>query len=231
MPIKEDDITLWKKWKKDKTPSNAADLVNQLLPLVKSDIQRHSRNIPYAIAEAHAKDLILQAAENYNPNSGASLSTFVKSYMVKLNQRSAAWRTPMKIPEHRSYKYNNFKQSFEHLAENLNREPTVAELADHLKWSQAEVQRFLKEIRGEFTEDRPFISTYNPKQSSEEEMIDFIYHDLTSREKLLLEYTTGYGGKPKLSNPEIMKRMNINQNQLSYERRKLSDKIERMLQQ
>jgi len=230
MPTRQDeDIRLWKQWKKTKSPQDASALVNQMMPLVRNDISRYHNNMNPVVVEAHAKDLILQAAENYDPNKGVAFSTFVKSYMVKMNQRSDGWVTPMKIPDHRRNKYNTFKNSYEDLAEKNNREPTIEELADDLRWSQAEVKRFLSEIREGYSEDRPFMSTYIPNQSAEEEIIDYIYHDLSPREKLLLEYTTGYGGKPKLSNKEIMKRMNLNQNQLSYERKKLADKIEKVM--
>lgn len=233
MPIstlqKEDDIELWKKWKRNKNPQTAGALVNQLLPLVKNDVFRYSKNIPYPVMEAYAKDLILKACENYNPNSGVSLSTFVKSYMIKLNQINADARSTMTIPENRSTKYTVFKNSYETLAEKYNREPTITEISDHTKWSKAEVSRYLMELRGEFTEDRPFTMPHAAKSSKEEDMIDFIYHDLTPREKILFEHTTGYGGKPKLSNQQIMAKLNINQNQLSYEKKKLVDKIEKVL--
>ena len=229
MPAREDDITLYKQWKKHPTNENASLLVNQLLPLVKQDVYRYSSNIPYAIVEARAKILILQAAQNYDPKYNVALGTFVKSYMVKLNQFSDEWRSPIKIPAHRAAKYDTFKTSFEQLSNVLNREPNVSELADHLKWSQAEVTRFTKEIRKEFTDDRPFMSNYEPRKSVEEDMIEFVYHDLSPTEKILFEFTTGYGGKPIIKNPEIMVKLKWDQNKLSYEKKKLADKIELML--
>jgi len=229
MAVKEDDIVLWKRWKRNKSPENTSALVNQLLPLVKRDAYRYSSNIPYAIAEAHAIGLIIQACEAYNLNSGVALATFVKSYMIKLTQMGDAWRSPIRIPANRAYKFNMFKNTVETLGTNLGREPTIDELADELKWSKAEVTRFIKELRKEFSDDRPFMTSYNPNKSKEEEMIDFIYHDLTAREKILFERTTGYGGKDKVSNPKLAKILKINQNQLSYEKRKLVDKIERLI--
>jgi DNA-directed RNA polymerase specialized sigma subunit len=229
MPIRDEDITLWKQWKKNKNPQTTSALVNQLLPLVKNDVVRYANNIPYPVAEAHAKDLIIDACTNYNPNQGVALSTFVKSYMPKMNQVSQAWLGTIKIPSHRRDKYSTFKNSYETLSNSLRRDPSTSELADHLGWSQSEVARFLKEIRSEFTEDRPVYSDYKVHSSKEEEMIDFIYHDLSSEEKILFEFRTGYGGKPKLSNEKIMKRLGMNQNQLSYKLKKLEQKIEEML--
>lgn len=229
MSTREQDLELWKQWKRTKSRQDASRLVNNFMPLVRRDISRYYSNQAPSVVDATAKKLILEAAESYNPTMGVALSTHVRNYMKKMNQESDAWRSPIKIPENRKYKHGTFMQANQDLQESLGREPTISELSDKLSWSQAEVKRMLLEIRGEYSEDRPFVSTYNPSQSLEEEMLDYIYYDLTSKEKLLLEYTTGYGGKPKLSNPEIMKRMNWNQNQLSYERRKLADKIEGML--
>jgi DNA-directed RNA polymerase specialized sigma subunit len=229
MPIREDDLIVWRKWKRDKSPVNTSALLNQLIPLVKNDIARYSNNMPYAVVEVHAKELILQACENYNPNSGVALSTYVKSYMPKLIQRSGEWLGTIKVPAHRRDKYNVFKNSYETLNEKYGREPNSQELADHLGWSHAEVVRFQKELRSELSEDRPVYTNYNPNTSKEEELLDYIYHELTAEEKLLFEYRTGYGGKQKLSNPEIMKKMGWNQNQLSYKIKSLEEKIDRIL--
>ena len=229
--VKEQDVLLWKKWKKDPSKENASIMVNHLLPLVKEEVFRYSNNMPYNVVEAHAKGLILQACQNFDPKQGAELSTFIRSYMIKLNQLNEAWRSPIKIPAHRAYKYNTFKNTFETLAQGLDRDPNIHELADELSWSKAEVERFMKEIRREFTDDRPFMTSYNPKQSLEKEIIDFIYHDLTAQEKILFEYTTGYGGKPVLDNTALGKRLGMSSNQLSYEKRKLIDKVNLMLQE
>ena len=48
-------------------------------------------------------------------------------------------------------------------------------------------------------------------------------------EKVLFEYTTGFNGKPKLSNPEIMRKMNLTQAQLSYKKTLLTRKLKRLL--
>ena len=226
---REQDIMLWKEWKKIPSPDNSSKLVNQLLPLVKNDIYRFSSNIPYSVVEGQTKLLILEACRNYDPKSGTALSTFVKSYMIKLNQYNDLWRSPIRIPHNRTYKFNTFKSKIDEMHDSLGREPTIEELSDSLKWSQAEVSRFLKEIRHEFTEDRPFVSNYMAKNSQEKELLDFIYHDLSQKEKLMFERVTGYGGKKIMNNEELCKLFKINQNQLSYEKRKLIEKIDGML--
>jgi DNA-directed RNA polymerase specialized sigma subunit len=228
---KEEDLKIWSVWKKNKSPSNATKLVNHFIPLVRTDIARYSSNMAPAVVEAHAKDLILQASDKYSRSEGVALATFIKSYMRKLSQRNSDWRSPLKIPAHRAYKYPIFKDGYEELANNKNREPTVSELSDHLKWSKAEVTRFLNEIRKEYTETKPFVASYIPQQSYEEEMLDYVYHDMTTPEKLLFELTSGYGGKPKRHSKEIMKIMNWNQNQLSYNKKKLVDKIQEVMKQ
>lgn len=230
MSTKDLDQQLWQQWHKTGNPQDASNFVNQMKPLVKNDIYRNSRNAPYALVDAHATNLILEAGKNYKPNHGTTIGTYVKSYMPKLIQRNSEWRTPMRIPETRAYKYSTFNNAQEELKSKLGRDPTIAELSDYLRWSSAEVKRFIRESAQEFTDDRPFASNYNPKPSLEEDKIEYIYHDLGINEKRLFEYTTGYGGRPKLSDTEIMKRMGWNRNQLSYEKKKLVDKIDKDLE-
>jgi DNA-directed RNA polymerase specialized sigma subunit len=226
---KDKDLSAYNAWKKYKSKENANKLVEQLLPLVRNDIYRYSNNVPYAIVEANAKMLILQAVEHYDSKSNASLATFVKSYMIKLNQLNEGWRSPITIPSNRAPKYGPLRNAVESLSSSMGREPTTQEIADYTSWPRKEVERLLKEIRSEYTDDRPFATDYNPKVSQEEDMIDFIYHDLSPQEKLLLERTTGYGGKKKLTNPELMKTLGMTQNQLSYAKKQLADKVERMM--
>ena len=56
-------------------------------------------------------------------------------------------------------------------------------------------------------------------------LVDFYYHGLAPMDKSLFEDVTGYGGKPILNNAQIMKKHNLTQGQLSYQKRKLIDSI------
>ena len=64
---------------------------------------------------------------------------------------------------------------------------------------------------------------------SNDMMVEYIYHDLSPEEKIIFEHSTGYSGKPILSNPELRDKLDMTQGQLSYRKRKLREKIKEQM--
>jgi hypothetical protein len=55
--------------------------------------------------------------------------------------------------------------------------------------------------------------------------VDLVYHDLSPLQKSIFEHTTGYGGAPVLDGKAMMKKLNLTQGQLSYEKSKIIARI------
>ena len=116
----------------------------------------------------------------------------------------------IRLPENMQLKVREFMNAKADLKEKLGREPTSEELADHLGWPLKKVVRMEKQLHNEASASTQIFEPEDPNRDSKLDLkLDLVYRSLSPRDKLIFEYTTGYGGKPKLSNNEIAKKLGV----------------------
>lgn len=220
---KDLDLELWKTWKRTRSKPDLDKLLKQMTPIIQKETNRWSGGLARSVIEVEAYRLSVQAFENYNENMGAALATHLTNYLQKLSRLIYTQQNVARIPEYQVLQVNAVNRAKNDLADRYGRDATIAELAEHMSWSQAAVSKMLKAQKTEHLEFHDKVpSTGLP---SEDGMIDLVYHDLNPQQKLLFEYTTGYGGKEALDNKSIMEKLNMSQGQLSYEKRRLVNQI------
>ena len=229
MKVSDKDLQQWKKWNKSKSPSDLSNLLNQVNPLIRNAVTQNAGTLPYSILEAEAKIQAVNAFNTFNPKKKVKLSTHLTNYFKKLNRLNYQYQEIYKVPEARRIKYHTYNVAKSHLKDELDRDPTSEELAGKLGWSNAEINRFNKEDISELSESQPYSSDVLLNKNTDYSMLSYIYNDLSPQNKLLLEHTTGYGGKPVLNNTQLMNKLNMTQGQLSYSKKKLTDEIKRMM--
>jgi DNA-directed RNA polymerase specialized sigma subunit len=175
--------------------------------------------------ESEAKLQAVKAFETYSPSIGVKLSTHLTNYLKKVNRLAYKHQEIYTVPEDRRIKYHTFDRVKENLKDSLDRDPTIEEMAHELKWSRAEVGRYYKEQRRELSDTQPHANDIPIYTDTKSALLSYAYHDLPPKDKLLLEYTMGYGGKPKMSDPEIMRKLNMTRGQLSYAKKLLTNKV------
>jgi DNA-directed RNA polymerase specialized sigma subunit len=227
MSVADKDLELWEKWNKRKSQANLSKLLDQMTPIIKNAVRQYSGSLSPVILEAEAKIQAVKAFHSYNPSMGTKLSTHVINYLQKINRLVYKHQELYSVPEDRRIKYHTFDSIRSHLKDQLDRDPTGEELADNLKWSRSEVNRYLSEDRRELSESMPISNDADFFRAGDSAMTAYIYNDLNPTEKVLFEHTTGYGGKPILATPQLLQKLNMTQGQLSYMKKNLVDKIER----
>ena len=122
-----------------------------------------------------------------------------------------------------------FKEAKAEITERLGYEPDAQMLADELGWSLAETARMDSELRKDYiasqSPDVDLLGDAAADQGREREVLRYIWHELTSDERLVFEYTLGLNGKPALSAGDIAKKMGTNQPKISRIRKKIDEKI------
>ena len=131
------------------------------------------------------------------------------------------------MPEYQTLKFHTYNLANSALQERLGRDPTSDELSEELGWAKPYVQNFRQSMRREFVEsgETPPIFDTN---SGESGVVDFVYNDLSPVQKTIFEHTTGYAGARQLNNPQLIKKLHMSQGQLSYQKRLLVKKIEKL---
>lgn len=223
---KQTDLELWKTWKQTQNPSDLNKLLDNLKPLIYRETSKWQSSMPVASLESKGRLLAADALQTYSPDRGANVGTHVASRLRKLSRSVYPYQNIARLPENVQLKYNTFNIAQANLNEELGREPTVEELADHLMWNTKTVANFQKNFgRSEFVESAGLAQD---SSSAESLLVDFFYRDLPPADKLLFESITGYGGKPVLSNTKLIQKYGITQGQLSYKKQLFTEALKKL---
>ncbi len=226
---KKQELELWKRWKNgDDSAKNA--LVKSLTPLLSSQVNRFvASGLPKVALDTESKRLAIEAFKTYDPTKSA-LNTHVVNHQKHLQRFVLNYQNVGKIPENRGLSISKFKNIKRNLMEELDREPTAAELATELSWSIREVDRMERELRKDLTmikrSEEDFFDDLMYKTDEIQDIIYFIYYESDPEEKLILEHSIGMGGKKILDIKEIALRLGKPDFYIRRKRKLLAEKIE-----
>ena len=203
---KQEELELWKRWKAGDTKAQN-DLIRSMQPLLSSQVNRFVKSgLPKSSIDTESKRLAMEAFKTYDPEKSA-LNTHVVNHQKHLQRFVLNYQNIGRIPENRGLlisKYSNIKRN---MSEELDREPTTAELAKELKWSVAEVTRMGSELRKDLSmssrDEDDFFDDILSNVDVTKDIIHFIYYESDPIDKLIIEYWFGVGGKEKLINTNI----------------------------
>lgn len=228
----DEDLRLWRQWSRSRSPGDLQRLLDQLQPLITSQVNRWSGSLSRPLLETRAKVLATEAIQSYNPRRGAALATHVTNQLQKLSRLVYTHTQAARLPEHKAVGMASFRVAQEALRSEFGRDPSTPELADHLGWSQNRTEAFNQAFnRRELLTSGEFNPSAFPIADQEDPVIGFVYHDMAPKTQRLFEHVTGYGGSPVLSNPELMKKFRLTQGQLSYQKRKMTELFQNALKQ
>lgn len=224
------ELELWQTARQqDFKPTTLTPLLQSFNPLIRKKANQFVGNVdlpPVAIHSEFEK-AALNAFRRYDPNKGAALNTWVNINLKKAQRWVSKYQNVARIQENRQYKiglYNNAKST---LDASLGREPTNAELADHLKWSENTVRMLGNEIRKSLPTSG-FEGGFDPTSiapNRDAEKLKLIKYELTPEERLVYEYTVG-DGKPMLKPGEIAQKLNMSPSKVSRLRNAITAKLE-----
>lgn len=221
----DEDLALWKQWKSSNDILARNKLMTRLEPLIQSEVNKWGQAVPRPALEAKAKLLAVEALETYDPKKGAAVGTHVASRLRKLSRSVYPYQNVARVPENQQLYFHTYNVASNKLQDSFGRDPSVDELADELGWSQKRVTHFQNAFsRRELVESE---GAYWEGER-DEGIIDFYHHGLAPRDKQIFEDIIGYNGKIPMKNPELMKKYNMTQAQLSYLKRKYMQDLQRV---
>lgn len=177
--------------------------VDQLLAehkrLIEAEAARYAKFVPMHVVLVEAYRLAREAAETFNPASGNKFSTHLVNSLKKLSRISTKYGGILRVPENKQFKIHRMNQVEEELRNEIGREPTLAELAQATGMGLSEISG-LKQARKK--EVNVSSLAFSPVfiEDNNDDWVHFVYFDLPSRDKLIMEHKTGFGGKKIMSN-------------------------------
>lgn len=163
--------------------------------------------------KTQARILALQAAESYDPKAGANIKTHVYNNLKRLQRLSAQRGNLTHVPEVASSQRAAVARARRDYEIDHGEEPTVEELATMTGISRKRINDLAN-----YQPIAPDSLTVSPEGDSlvpsrEQHALDlydtYIYDTLDRTDKKIYEWSTGYGGAPKLSQAEMAKKLGI----------------------
>lgn len=189
-------------------------LIKENKKLIDLEASRYSANLPLISVQIEAYKLAREAAKSFDPQSGNKFSTHLVNNLKKLSRLSTKYGTVVRTPENVQFGVNKLQNIHTDLTHTLGRDPTTEELSHHSGLS-------IKAVTGMLTTKKSstgMSSLFDAPtlfDSQNDEWIQFVYHDLADKDKLIFEHKTGFGGKKILSNTEIAKKLNLSTSTLN----------------
>jgi DNA-directed RNA polymerase specialized sigma subunit len=183
-------------------------LIKDNKKLIDLEAGRYATNIPLITVQLEAYRLAREAAKSYDPNTGLKFSTHLVNSLKKLSRLSTKYGSVLRVPENTQFGINKLQKMEKDLEHTLGRSPTTDELAHHSGFSLKAVIHTLQSRKTSSGLSSLFDSP-TLFDSANDEWVQFVYHDLADKDKLIFEHKTGFGGKPVLDNASLAKKLNL----------------------
>jgi DNA-directed RNA polymerase sigma subunit (sigma70/sigma32) len=193
--------------------------------LIESEAAKYATNIPLITVQIEAHKLARQAAETYTPGL-VKFSTYLVNNLKKLSRLSTQYGSSIRMPENIQFGINKLNKVEKDLESTLGRSPTVEELSDSSGFNLKTVDSLLKNKKTTISLNNLLV-TPTIIDSSNDEWLSFVYHDLTPKDKVIFEHKTGFGGKKVIENDHLAKKLNLSKAQLNNRINIISDMINR----
>lgn len=167
---KKKELDLWHTWKTNgQKPEHLEPLLKAYEPNLNQKVRQwKAPNVPESAFKLALQERLINAFQTYDPSRGAALNTHVETRLQKAKRFNARHQNLAYIPEGQIEKISPINKAHDELQEELGREPTNAEIADHLGLTEKRVETVRKAQRKDIA-GSSFESDPVPKPSNFEE--------------------------------------------------------------
>lgn len=197
-------MDLYKKWSQTKSKEDFQNLYSTMKDTIEISSRKAAMgsNVPQSAHKIWAAQLFLDSLRTYNPNMGAQLKTHVSTAIGrKANRLNYTYQDLGSKSEQRATKVGVFQAEHANLLNELGREPSMAELADRTHLGIKDVERLQKELHKNLSTNVGLDDQIAIETSFDDEVLSYIYYELSNEQKVVYEYIYGKNGKPRLVKP------------------------------
>lgn len=229
--VRQQEIDACLRWQKNKNQEDFEFLWKSLKPILNKEIRKYesSQFIPQSAFKGEAAVGFVKALETYKPEFGTSLATHLTNNLRHLYRFNLAYQNVARIQsEGRAGKITMFGNRKTFLEDKLGRPPTAIEVADDVGWAVKDVEKMERDLRQDWmVGTRHYVSDDSAATTKFMDKLNTIYmFDTTPKEKLVMEYLYGLGGKQKIkTNIEIARKVGITPNRVSQVKEKIARKL------
>lgn len=230
------DMEAWRRWKQTKSDKDLQVLMERFAPMIRSRASVFMGKVPIddATVLLTFKMAAAEAFRKFDPTRGAKLGTYVYGSLSRgpAQRWITAHQNVGRIPEDRIYKIREFQSVRDRLSDELDEEPTDAQLAKSLRWDIREVVRMRKELRNDLVAQGFEEDPYAFVPSKDAEVLSLFKYELEegSDERKVFELMTAPGGKRVTSTGELGKILGVPDYTVSRIKSRLARKLTKYTQ-
>jgi AraC-like DNA-binding protein len=224
-------LELWEAWKQEPTKQNLQPLLKEFHPTFSAKVREwKAPNTQDAALRAELASHAIKAFERYDPNRGASVSTFVNQYLEKAKRFNTRVQNQAYIPEEKAKWIGKIDAAKDQLYEDLNRQPTHEEIAGVVGISPKlvkEVQsRRFADVRGSAFQSDP----HGHVGSRDQEVVSLLRQELNPKEQTVYDFIYGQNGKPQITETGVIaQRTGMSASQVSRIKNSIGAKYKKYL--
>lgn len=179
---------------------------------------------------ANAKRLALEAARRYDPTR-AKLRTHLLSHLRGIRRQVAQSTSGIRVPEQWKLDSQRLSSIVPDLRDQLGREPSHAEIADHAGIGIDRVRK-AQSVPGVLSSGQVGDSVESVPRDEEAWKVwtEAIYHDSGPIDQVIMDHSLGIHGNPVLSGNEIAKKLGLSAGAVSQRRLKLQQQLDQFEQ-
>ena len=216
-------------WKKDQTPEANTQMLHTLRPVIEQGIKAHvGESNPLLLSRA--RKLTLNGLRSYD-QSRSRLKTHIFTQLQGLKRINRQQGQIIQAPERVQLDAYHLVNHTQELRDQLGRDPSDAELADHTGFSLKRIAHVRKLQPGvaEGTMDRVAPSMPIGMQTSQpahDTWVQIVYEDLPPLDQRILEHTLGLNGHPRLSNQDLARKLGRSAGAISQRKAKIQQLLD-----
>lgn len=229
MPVVSDPMeAAYTGWRAKPNPQNASLFLQAASPTIEKALRAYAPGMGDSL-KTRARIMALNAARTYDPSKGMKLNTYLFQTLHGLSRFYGRRSNPLYIPEGRLLDKGRLDAAENELKDELDREPTAAELADRTGLPVHRIESLRSATPASKSESSTFSeegdSLFSQKSDPERLWADYVYNEMDDKDKKIFELSTGYGGAQKVPKGEIAKRLGISAPAVSQRITKISKKL------
>lgn len=204
------------------SPATAGPVLRVVSPVIDEALRSYAGSESQAAtARAQAKRLTLEAVRRYDPQR-AKLRTHLLSHLRGIRRQVERASGGVYVPEQWRIDARTVSAVHADLRDELNRDPSDAEVADRASIPVDRVRRarnvplVLSSSRG-----GEGVTVAAPSEHAWNRWVEGVYHDLHPTDQVILEHSFGLFGNPVLSGQDVAKKINLSPGAVSQRKARI----------
>ena len=215
-------------WQQNDSPQTRGMLLRKVQPVVDRAVYTYAGTNASPAVKSQARLMAMEAFKTYDPNKG-NMRNHLMARLRRLQRTAAQGQQMISIPERISLDRRHLREAEEALRDNLGRDPSDAQIADHTGLSLKRIGHIRQAKSGINTGSimdetgTPYSppSTIPGQNQTQDAWNEMVYYDLDDTNQAIMDYTLGLHGAPILENREIANRLGVTAGAVSQRKAKI----------